>query len=144
MKPQLLIESCPVPGFMPVHSVIYQEQRLVITTGEGRVTLDEIKANQDRLANDRDFDPEFNQLLDATAVTAMEITVDNIRQAVRRKLFSITSRRAFLVSSTFVYGMARMIQTYNELSQGATSVSVFRDRALALRWLGVPEKFPHN
>ena len=126
---------------MPVYSVIYKDQRLVITTGEGRVTLDEIKANQDRLANDRDFDPEFNQLLDATAVTAMEITVDNIRQAVRRKLFSITSRRAFLVSSTFIYGMARMIQTYNELSHGAAPVSVFRDRASALRWLGIPEKF---
>ena len=28
---QLPIESYPVPGFMPVHPVIYQEQQLVIT-----------------------------------------------------------------------------------------------------------------
>ena len=96
------------------------------------------------MLNESDFDPEFNQLLDASAVTAMDITVDDIRQAVRRKLFSPTSRRAFVVSSAFMYGMARMIQTYNELAQGATSVSVFRDRASALKWLGVPENFPND
>jgi len=81
---------------MPVHSVIHKEQRLVITTGEGRLTLDELKANQDWLLNNPDFDPEFNQLLDITAVTAMDIKVTDIRQALRRRSFSPASRRAFV------------------------------------------------
>jgi len=122
---------------MPVHSVIYKEQRLVITVGEGRLTFDDVNANQYRLLNDPAFDPEFNQLLDGTALTAIDITIDNIRQVVRSKLFSPASRRAVVVSSTFIYGMARMIQTYNELSQGSTSVSIFRDRPSALKWLAV-------
>lgn len=129
---------------MPVHSVVYKERQLVVTTGQGRITLDEMMANQDRLLNDPDFDPAFNQLLDATAVTAMDITVDDIRCAVRRRLFSPTSRRAFAVSSTFIYGMARMLQIYNELSQGETRVSIFGDRASALKWLGIPENFPND
>jgi len=124
---------------MPLHSVIQKEQRLVITTGEGRLTLEDVKENQHRLLSDPDFDPGFNQLLDATAITEMAITVDEIKRAVSPKVFSPTSRRAFVVSSTFMYGMARMIQTYNELSQGSTAVTIFRDRASALEWLGVKE-----
>ena len=124
---------------MPLHSVIQKEQRLVITTGEGRLTLEDVKENQHRLLSDPDFDPGFNQLLDATAITEMAITVDEIKRAVSPKVFSPKSRRAFVVSSTFMYGMARMIQTYNELSQGSTAVTIFRDRASALEWLGVKE-----
>ena len=80
---------------MPLHSVIQKEQRLVITTGEGRLTLEDVKENQHRLLSDPDFDPEFNQLLDATAITEMAITVDDIKRAVSPKVFSPTSRRAF-------------------------------------------------
>lgn len=129
---------------MPLHSVIHKERRLVVTTAEGRLTLEDVKANQQQLLSDPDFSPEFNQLLDTTAITEMAITVDDIKRAVSTRVFSPTSRRAFVVSSTFMYGMARMIQTYNELSQGSTAVTIFRDRPSALDWLGFTENYRND
>lgn len=52
---------------MPCRYVIDIEQRLVISTGWDRVTFAEIKAHQDQLVSDPDFNPEFNQFVDATA-----------------------------------------------------------------------------
>jgi len=50
---------------MPVRSAIVKEKRLVVTIEEGRVTFGDMMANHDRLLNDPDFDPQFNQLSDA-------------------------------------------------------------------------------
>jgi hypothetical protein len=126
---------------MPVRSVIYKEQRLVVTIEEGRVTFDDMMANQDRLLNDPDFDPEFNQLSDATLATDTDLSANNVRLLYNRRVFSVNSRRAVIAPSTFVFGMARMLQTYLELSRTAHSVQVFRDRASALKWLGLSEDF---
>ena len=64
---------------MPVRSVIYKEQRLVVTIEEGRVTFDDMLANQNRLVNDPDFDPEFNQLSDATLATDTDLSEHNLK-----------------------------------------------------------------
>lgn len=124
---------------MPVHYVIHKDQRLVITTGEGRVTFGEVRAHQDRLLNDPDFNPEFNQLIDARDVTEMTATPDEVKMVAQRALFSPKSRRAFVVASSFTYGMARMLQTYSEMSEPSSQMSIFGDRASAVKWLGIPE-----
>lgn len=124
---------------MPVHFVIHKDQRLVITTGEGRVTFAEVRAHQDHLLSHPDFDREFNQLVDATGMTALDASVDEIRIMAQRQLFSPTSRRAFVVANTFTYGMGRMLQSYNELSTSPSVISIFGDRASAVKWLGISE-----
>ena len=124
---------------MPVRYVILKDRRLVITTAEGRVTVDEVKAHQDQLLNDPDFNPEFDQLIDGTAITAVDMSVNDIRMAVDRKLFSSTSRRALVATRPFIYGMARMMATYLEMSKAASPASVFRDFPSALKWLGIAE-----
>lgn len=124
---------------MPVRSVVYKKQRLVVTIEEGRVTFDDMWANQDRLLNDPDFDPEFNQLSDATLATDSDLSANNSRMLFKRKVFSTTARRAVIAPSPFAYGMARMLGTYVELSENGPIVGVFRDRASALKWLGVSE-----
>ena len=124
---------------MPVQYVIYPRYGLVVSTGEGRVTFAESRAHQDKLLSDPEFHPEFNQLLDGTAVTDYALSVDEIRIIVGRNLFSPTSRRALVVTSTFLYGIGRMLQTYLELSKAASPTSIFPDRASALKWLEVPE-----
>ena len=126
---------------MPVRSVIYRDQRLVVTTEEGRVTFAEMQANQDRLLADPDFNPEFNQLSDATLATDTDLSSNDLRMLYRRKVFEPTSRRAVVAPNAFTYGMARMLQTYVELSKSPLIVEVFRDRASALRWLVIPEDF---
>lgn len=124
---------------MPVRSVIHKKHRLVITIEEGRVTFDDMRANQDRLLGDPDFNPEFNQLSDATLATDSDLSTDNTRTLFKRKVFSATSRRAVIAPSEFAYGMARMLEAHVELSKNGPVVAVFRDRASALKWLGLSE-----
>jgi hypothetical protein len=124
---------------MPVQYVIYPKYRLVVTTGENQVTFEEVRSHQDKLLNDPDFRSEFNQLMDGIAIRDFELSSDQIRMIVNRRVFSPTSRRALLVGSTFLYGMGRMLQTYLELSKAASPTNVFYDRASALKWLGIPE-----
>jgi hypothetical protein len=124
---------------MPIRSVIYKEQRLVVTIEEGRVTFEDMSANQDRLLNDPDFDPEFNQLSDATLATESDLSPTNLTSLYARKVFSANASRAVVAPTDFAYGMARMLQTFVELSKNGPLVEVFRDRASALKWLGVPE-----
>jgi len=126
---------------MPVQYTIYKEQRLVVSTGDGRLTFDDVRAHQDRLLSDPDFNPEFDQLMDFTRFTDVDLSVSEIRMAANRKLFSPTSRRALVVAGTFMYGMARMFQAYYEMSKTASPSGVFRDLPSALKWLG-REKLP--
>jgi hypothetical protein len=125
---------------MPMRSVIHKEHRLVVTTGEGRVTLDEVFAHQNELLRDPDFNAEFDQLVDGTAITDVSMSVDEIRRAISPKVFSPASRLALVVSSPHVYGMMRMTQTYHEMSANdVPRMSIFHDYRSALKWLGIPE-----
>jgi hypothetical protein len=124
---------------MPVRSTIYKDQRLVVTIEEGRVTFDDMRANGDRLLADPDFDPEFSQLSDATLATDSDLAPGNLTMLYSRRVFSNTARRAVIAPNDFTYGMARMLQTFVELSKNGPYVEVFRDRASALEWLGVSE-----
>jgi len=107
-----------------------------------QATFDDMLANLDRIASDPDFDPEFNQLSDASLATDTDLSAENIRRLYQRPVFSATSRRAVIAPTNFAYGMARMIQVYVESSRAAVRVEVFRDRAAALKWLGVSDDFP--
>ena len=124
---------------MPVRSVIHKQKQLVVTIEEGRVTFCDMLANHDRLLSDPDFNPEFNQLSDATLATDTDLSASNARTLYDRKVFSPTARRAVVAPSEFTYGVARMLQTYIELSKYGPVVEVFRDRASALTWLGISE-----
>ena len=126
---------------MPVRSIIFKEQRLVVTFEEGRVTFNDMLANLDRLASDPDFDPTFNQLSDASLATDTDLSSANIRLLYQRSVFSLTSRRAVVAPNAFTYGMARMIQAYVEISKAAVHVEIFRDQASALAWLGISDDF---
>ena len=111
----------------------------MVTIEEGRVTFADMVANQDRLLNDPDFDPEFNQLSDATLATDTDLSATNARTLYDRRVSSTTARRAVVAPSAFTYGVARMLQTYVELSRNGPLVAVFRDRRSALNWLAVSE-----
>ena len=109
---------------MPVRYVIDKEQQLVITAGSDRLTFAEIKAHQDQLLNDPDFNSEFNQLIDLRAATSLDLSVNEAKTIARRRLFSPTSRRAFVAANSTIFGMGRMMQAYNEGSNVASQVRV--------------------
>ncbi len=122
---------------MATRHAIDKERRLVISTGSEQLTFSQVKTHQDQLLNDPDFDPEFNQLIDLTAVTSLDISVDEAKIIARRKLFSFTSRRAFVAASPSIFGMGRVMEVYNEMSNVASQVRIFYDLPSALKWLGL-------
>jgi len=127
---------------MPVEYVIDKERRLVITTASGRVTFAEARAHQERLRNDPDFRPEFNQFLDATAVTALDISNEEAKTiGSNSPHFASASRRAWVAASPFLFGIGRMIAVYREMAGGTEQFRVFNDREQALKWLGL-DAFP--
>lgn len=104
---------------------IYKEKRLVLTIEEGRVTFGDMVANHHRLLADPEFDPEFNQLSDATLATDTDLSGSNARTLYARRVFSTRARRAVVAPSAFSYGVARMLQTYVELSRNGRSSQYF-------------------
>lgn len=122
---------------MPSRYRIDKEQRLVISAGWDRVSCAEILAHRDQLAGDPDFSPDFDQLVDGTAVTALDISLDEARTIASRTIFSPKSRRAFVANNLIILGLARMMETYARIGKGREQVKVFHNGDEALKWLGL-------
>jgi hypothetical protein len=112
---------------------------LIVTTAEGRVTFDDIRAHQARLPADPDFDASFDQLIDMTAATKFEISADQARILAKRRILSPESRRAFVATKPHIFGLGRMMEIYRE-GPGYADVQVFYSMDEALEWLERTEK----
>jgi hypothetical protein len=122
---------------MAVRYVIDKERRLVISTATDCLTFADATAHQQQLVNDPEFNPDFDQILDGTRVTSLDLSVDQTRTLARREMFSATSRRAFVASNTAIFGMARLFGIYHEMSKSPSNFRAFHDMSAALEWLGV-------
>lgn len=122
---------------MPLRYVIHKPRRLVHTTGWDRLTFAQTTSYIDQLLNDPDFDPEFNQLVDLTALAGLGMTTEETKLIAGRSGFSPTSRRAFVAPDPAVFGMSRLFAAYNEISNKPSQICVFRDLPSALKWLGL-------
>jgi hypothetical protein len=120
---------------MPCQYVIDADQRLVITTGWGRLTFYEAKAHQAQLLSDAAFNPEYDQLLDLTAVSGLDMTADQAETLASRVVFSARSRRALVATDPVVFGMGRLMEAHHELATRREQTRVFRDREAALDWI---------
>lgn len=124
---------------MPLTHSIDKKQRLVKTVGSGTITFTETKRHQDALLTDPDFDPRFDQLIDLTAVTALNLSFDEARTLSRRNVFSPTSRRAFVSPAGGVLGVGSFMDAY--ASRTATRTDIFTDVPAALSWLGLSPSY---
>lgn len=122
---------------MPCSYKIHKDRRLVLTTASGEFTFADATAHEDRLYGDPEFDPTFAHLIDGTHVTKTEISAPELSTLARRTKFSAHSRKALVVNSTYLYGLARMFQAYLEASRSSESISVFRELDQAKEWLGI-------
>ncbi len=116
---------------------IDHQRRLVITTGSGRVTVAEIKSHREQLVADPDFHPDFDQLIDMTEVSALDLSMDEAKSAGRHPHFSSKSRRAWVATTPDIFAMGRLMAAHDELARGPAHVGVFYERAAALQWLGL-------
>lgn len=121
---------------MPCHYRIDSERQLIITTARDRVTFAEAKAHQDRLRSDPAFNPDFDQLIDATAVTELDVSNSEASVLAGAVFFSPVAKRALAAASPAVFGVLRLMETRHHLANGGENTCVFYDRAAALEWLG--------
>jgi hypothetical protein len=113
---------------------IDKERKLVMSSGSGALTREDIFGHQERLSKDPDFDPNYSQLSDFTHITQVDITPDDVRLAAKKNLFSPHSRRAMVVKDDLQFGLARMFQIHREFA-GETGIRVFRNIEEALDWI---------
>ncbi len=124
---------------MPCRYVIDKDRRLVVTTAWDCVTFADAKQHQEQLNADPTFNRNFNQLIDATAVTQVDASSEEIRILAARSIFSPTSRRAIVANQPAIFGIGRMLQAYFNMTVGGEQVNVFYGRDEALKWLGTPD-----
>ena len=120
---------------MPVEYLIDPARRLVVTTAYDRVTFADFNSAQQRMVNDPAFRAEYDQLVDGTRTTSLEISIDEVQMLTRRRAFSPESKRAFVASNPAHFGVGRMAEIYHELSNTASHIRVFYDLDAAMEWL---------
>jgi len=119
---------------VPAFYKIDKERRVVLSTGSGVVTKDDLMGHQDRLLEDPDFNPSFSQLWNLTQVTEANFKAADVEMMARRDVFSRGSRRAIVVAKEDHYGLARMFQIHRELS-GENGIRIFRNLDDGLDWI---------
>ena len=124
---------------MPICYKIDKDRKLVLSTGSGFVTKMEALAHQDQVLNDPDFDPSFSQLADFAQLTNTDIGMSDLGTFAQRDAFSISSRRAIIVSGDIAYGFAKIFELYRQLA-GAHGIRVFRTSDEAWNWLFAPDQ----
>ena len=118
---------------MSVKYSIDKSQHLIVTVAEGVVQFEDVRDHQNRLLADPDFDATFDQLIDVTPNTRLELSADQARILASRAVVSPDSRRAFVAAEPYIFGLGRMMEVYHE---GLAQVHVFDSLDEALNWLG--------
>lgn len=110
-------------------------RRVVVITPDRDADDEEILAIYERLRDDPSIEPDFALLLDVRQSAGDKVTFAGLHRIAQLPLvLSPEARRAFVVSSDFAYGMARMYQVFRGV-EGAPAV--FVDIAEARRWVGL-------
>ncbi len=118
---------------MPAFYFIDKEHGVVMSSGSGVLTREDMVGHQNRLLKDPDFDPTFSQILDFTNITRVDVKPEDILFLAERNVFSSISHRAVIAENDLAYGLARMFEMIRE-AKGEIGVRVFRDREEALAW----------
>jgi len=123
---------------IPAFYKIDRERKLVLTTGSGFVTKQEVITLQDQMSNDPEFDPSFSQVADFAHLTNTDISMADVQMFAQRDVFSIHSRRAIIVKGDIAFGFAKIFELCRQLT-GASGIRVFRDPDEALEWILQPD-----
>lgn len=119
---------------MSAFYTIDKERRLVLSSGAGPLTKQDIVRHMNLLSLDPDFNPDFCQLMDFRPITAVEFGPEDIREFAKRDIYSPKARRAILVKNDLEYGLARMFEIHREI-KGEPGIRVFRSLDEAMDWV---------
>lgn len=127
---------------MPASYQIDKPLGLIITKGQGVLTGQDIRTHRQRLLDDPNFDPSYNQIIDLRDVVKFAVVGAEMSGIATDSIFNEKSRRAIVAEKDVDFGMARMYEMYGEANP--SQVIVFRDMAEARRWLGLDEATNSN
>jgi hypothetical protein len=120
---------------LPATYSIDVERKLVISRAWGAITDDDVREHARLLRADPLFDPTYSQLLDMTGITKDLVHTNTKQESSYGQLFDRGVRRAWVASTDYTFGMARMYAVAAErLGQ---TIGVFRNRSEAEKWLGL-------
>ena len=119
---------------MSMAYIVDKDRKLVLSTARGILSYHDAFECLDRLERDPDFSPSFGHLCDYTRVVAFALSGDEIELLTTRRVFSTTSRWAFVASSQLACGLARAFESYLGIA-GFQQARVLDNKEEALRWL---------
>jgi hypothetical protein len=129
---------------MPIQFQIDHDRRLVLARGYGVLSYHEVFKYQREVWSSPDVDG-YNELMDMTDITKIDLpSRDNMQQLAELAAGMdnpfTPSKFAIVAPGDEAFGLARMYQTYRSMVDGGNkTVGVFRTRAEAFAFLGVPE-----
>jgi hypothetical protein len=123
---------------MPLGFHIDTDRRVIFVRGWGTVTDADVRAHGAALRVDPRFDPTWPVLGDGRDIDDLRVTGGFLRHY--QSPFDGSTKRALVVASDVVFGMARM---YGFLAtDDDQAVAVMRSMPSAVEWLGLPEDTP--
>jgi len=118
---------------------IEPSQNLVIATGTGVLTDDDVMEHRRTLAADPRFSFAMREISDIRQVTDFRLTAAGIKLMVAADAKMVPAggmhKLAVVAEEDVAYGMSRMYQTLGE--PNIRSVGVFRNYKDAAAWLGI-------
>jgi hypothetical protein len=99
---------------MPTKLRIDPDARIVYSTLSGDIETEDLVRQVAAIRAHPQFDPEFNELIDASAVTSFNVSSEDVRRlADQDSSFSPSADRVFVATQDLLFGLARMFQTFS-------------------------------
>ena len=114
---------------------IERDRFLIRTHVSGSITSPQLLEMYERMIADPHFSAAYNQLADWREVTELRVLTSAVREAAKSHPFIAGTKRAIVVGSDVVYGVARVFAAHAE--HVGQDVRVFRDMEDALEWVGL-------
>ena len=125
---------------MAIRIEIDASAHLRIVTFEGEISDSDVLETFGTLWQSPDYDPSLNEFYDCSGITHTDVRGEEMRKIASLNLDLNREgpgvKVAMYAPTDVAFGLIRMYQVFVENS--ASELQVFRDRAEALAWLGVP------
>jgi hypothetical protein len=124
---------------MPVILKIDLRRRIVYSSFYGRVTDDELLKHRSAIASDPQFNPEFSEIVDLTAVTEVAVTEKALAtMAGTESLYSPSGLHIVVAPSRKTGKLAKDFKTLAQYSR--PNLHIVRTRAEAYKLLSTKRK----
>jgi hypothetical protein len=118
---------------MPFTNQMLVDDCIVLTVASGVIDYQLAIANQKRIAEHPNFDPVFDQIVDLTGVSKVEMTHEDLTQLSMNSPFLPTCRRAFIILNSVSQEKLGVFASLADMQTG--NIYVTENREEAYRWL---------